>query len=306
MKTQKSIIWLGGGVLLLVALLIGFSRHSMIGILWTQNNTPIVFYGRLTDQFGNPVAGAEVTGSTINTINYTGFTAGGNRCTTTSDSNGLFKLDCGKGDSLGFMPRKFGYALASLNTSGWHSQLKAESERQHPDPDKPVLIKMWKLQGAEPLFGINERFKLLYTNAPLNFDLLTGKMVSIGGDIRITVARPPGIISEQHPQGWGVKIEGVDGGVLDSEGTERITYFAPENGYQPDRTIRSSDKPPEMGIGGFHRGLYVKSRNGQIYSKLSVDFGINRDTNDPINIIFQGIANTNSSRNWEGAPNTYK
>jgi hypothetical protein len=164
---------------------------------------------------------------------------------------------------------------------------------------------MWKAQGAEPLVGIGKTYKLHYSDAPICFDLLAGTIVSNGGDIRITVSRPPGIISERNPQFWSVKFEVTDGGLMDSSGTERITYFAPENGYQPSITIASTNRLPTSGIGGFASGLYMKSRNGQVYTKLGFDFGINENPDDLMYIEFRGIANTNFSRNWEGASGTY-
>jgi hypothetical protein len=204
------------------------------------------------------------------------------------------------------MPSKKGYALASLNGGGNYSMLAPEAERAHPDPNNPVVIKLWKLQGAEPLVSIDCKFKFPYTNAPIYFDLIAGEIVPMGGDIKIMVNRSRGIISVQNQLDWNVEIEAVDGGLMDSAGTERITYFAPESGYEPSRTIHSLDRLPEGGLGGFHTGFYVKSRNGQVYSKISLSFGINLKPDDPVYVRFSGIANTNGSRNWEGDPNTMK
>jgi len=86
---------------------------------------------------------------------------------------------------------------------------------------------------------------------------------------------------------------------------ERTTYFAPESGYQPTKTISSSDRLPEGGTGGFRTRFFVESRNGQVYSKLRFDFGVNEKPDDLMYIEFAGIANTNYSRNWEGASGTY-
>jgi hypothetical protein len=59
------------------------------------------------------------------------------------------------------------------------------------------------------------------------------------------------------------------------------------------------------GIGGFGTGFFVKSRNGQVYSKLAVTIGINETPEKLMYVEFGGVANTNYSRNWEGASDTY-
>src|SRR5262249_18065551 len=81
-------------------------------VLSTLNDVPIDFFGKLLDQFGNPVVGAEITGSVIFD---NGSSNGVRQVQTTSDGNGLFALHGGNGESLSVTPRKQGYALASDN-----------------------------------------------------------------------------------------------------------------------------------------------------------------------------------------------
>jgi hypothetical protein len=272
----------------------------MQGILSTYNDVPIDFYGKLEDQFGNPVVGADIKGS-IRVIG--GVRQGTDWLTTTSDANGLFQFH-GKGQDISTMPSKKGYALASLNGGGNYSMLAPEEERANPDPSNPVVIKMWKLQGAEPLLSINQQYRLRYTDAPINFDLLTGKIVPAGGDVKLTVNRSPGVISGRNRLDWSVQIEAVDGGVMDSSGRERVTYTAPKDGYQSSMTFIFSANAPYKWFGGFNQGFIVMSRNAQVYSKVGLSFDINDAPDGFMSITFRGIANTNSSRNWEGDPNT--
>ena len=85
------------------------------------------------------------------------------------------------------MPQKQGYALASTGTFFKYSQLE-----EHPyvsDSNNPTVIKMWKLQGAQPIVSINQRYKLHYTGESMNFDLLTRQIVPAGGDVKLTVNR---------------------------------------------------------------------------------------------------------------------
>jgi len=273
----------------------------MLG-LFSLNHTSMVFYGKLEDQFGNALGNIPVG------FNYrvnNGFSSGFNSGKVMSDVKGYFTITGYTGARLWVVPRIPGYAIASENREAIYSSLWPENERAHPDPNHPVVIKMWKVQGAEPLVGIGRSYKLPYTNAPICFDLVAGEIVSTGGDIRITVNRPPGIIDERNPQPWSATFAGVDGGLKDSEASERITYFAPDDGYRPSIEVIPTRGHRASGVELFDTGFYVKSRHGQVYSKLGVLVRINENTNDPLLIEFSGIANTNHSRNWEGAGGTY-
>jgi len=223
-----------------------------------------------------------------------------------TDANGLFTLSGYKGESLSLVPKKAGYAMASTNRFANYSRLFPDEERAHPDPSNPAVIKMWKLQGAEPLTGISKQYKLHYTDAPVYFDLLAGQIVPGGGDLKITVSRAPGIMSGRNPLDWSLRIEAVDGGLMDSSGRELVTYEAPETGYQPSEIFTFSTNAPNKWFEGFDQGFFVMSRSRQVFTKLGFSFTINYDPEDYMYLSFRGLASTNGSRNWEGDPNTLK
>lgn len=274
----------------------GSKAERAIGLLSTYNDQPIVFYGKILDQKGDPVADALVNfGVRINN----GAESTVKRGQVTSDANGAFTISGYKGESLGLGVEKRGYTWVSMDGSGIYSKLWPEDERAHPDPNNPTIIKMWKLQGAEPLVKINGQYKLHYTGEPISFDLLTGKTVPTGGDIVLTVTRSPGSISRHNRPDWSVQVAAVNGGVMDSGGQEAVTYSAPDSGYQPSMTFIFSTNAPYKWFGEFNQGFFVMSRNGQVYSKLGLSFRINEEPNGFMYITFVGVANTNSSRNWE-------
>jgi hypothetical protein len=276
-------------------------EQKMAGILSTQNDIPILFYGRLEDQFGEPVVDAEVAG---NTIIYNGRGAGGEHVSVKSAAAGRFKIEAGKGESLGIMPRKEGYALASTGTEFKYSHLY--QDYHVPNPGDPVVIKMWKLQGAQPLVGLDQNYKLRYTTDPIYVDLIDRKIVPYGGDVKITVKRSIGELSLRNRADWSFTVEAVAGGLIDSSGQEAVTYWAPESGYQSNLSIFMSATPPLKWFDSFNQGVFFTSRNGQIYGKLGISFRINGTPEDLMYLNFGGIANTNYSRNLEGDPNTYR
>ena len=92
---------------------------------------------------------------------------------------------------------------------------------------------LWKLQGAEPLVGINKTFKLPYTGAPIFFDLLTGNVVPAGGDLEVIVTRAPGVITQRNHGDWSIKLVPVNGGIIETDyHTSQVTFDAPVDGYQ--------------------------------------------------------------------------
>jgi hypothetical protein len=260
------------------------------------NDAPIVFYGKVEDQFGAPLGNTRVT---FSIQVYNGTESGVKNGEVIADANGFFTISGYKGERLSVKPQKAGYVIASLNCGGIYSTMYPEEQRAHPDPSNPVVIKMWKLQGAEPLMNISKEYKIHYTGEPIFIDLIAGKIVPSGGDLKITVSRPEGEVSEHNPQDWSLKIEAVDGGLIDSIGQDRITYEAPEGGYKPSYTFFFSTQSPYKWHGGFNNGFFVKSRKDNIYGKIGLSFGINIKPDDSMYIIFGGVANTNGSRNWE-------
>jgi hypothetical protein len=267
-------------------------------VLSTYNDEPVAFYGKLEDQFGNPAPNV-IVDFRVRVIN--GVQSTTERGQVASDAAGLFTISGYRGQDLSLNPKKQGYALASTN--GWanYSHLFPEEERLHPDPANPVVIKMWKLQGAEPLVGINQHYKLsYYTGAPIYFDLLTGKVVPSGGDIRITVSKESRSVTNSG-EFWNVSVEAVNGGLIDSTGQERIAYWAPAGGYQPVAHLTFPTS-----VAGLSRSFFVMSRSGQVYSKVRISFRIHEEADGFMNVAFSGVANGNGCRNWEGDPSTYK
>jgi len=265
------------------------------------NDEDIVFYGKVLDQFGSPVGNAKVAGSVQ--VNN-GTREGVDKCSLVTDGNGLFTISGYKGKTLGIWITKNGYVMATTKTSFVYSHLWPEAEQHNPDPNNPVVIKMRKLQGAEPLVGIGKEYRLPFTGAPLFFDLLTGKVSDSGGDLQVVITRAPGSISKQNPGDWSIEFKPVSGGIMESDdATYRVSYEAPADGYQNSDLVQMNHDNPAW-FDNIQRVFFLTSRNGQVYSKFYMDFGINGDPNGTIWFQFKGTANANGSRNWEGDSST--
>lgn len=271
--------------------------HDKVGLLkeiLQANDADIVFYGRLEDQSGSAVSGAAVSFG----IQYENPNARGiRRGQVVSDDNGFFTISGYKGANLTIMPKKAGYALATTGASFRYSQI--EPGYFVPDTNNPVVIKMWKLQGTAPLVEINKTFKLPYTGAPLFFDLLAGNVVPAGGDLEVIVTRAPGVMTGRNPVDWSIKLVPVNGGIMESDyHAAQVTFEAPADGYQESYFVQMNHDDPGW-FDNIQKVFFLTSRNGQIYSKLSFDFGINDDPNGTMWFQFKGVTSTNGLRNWE-------
>jgi hypothetical protein len=273
---------------------------------------PIVFYGKLEDQAADPVAYASIV---ANKIYHNGAAELSERLFARSDDNGFFQIDAGSGASIEIVPRAPGYALASTNNVAFYTG----RQQARPDPNRPVIIKMWKLQGAEPLAVFDARYRVrpgspIYfdfvtqTIVPTYVDFRTQQVVPSGGDLKITINRSPGIVSPENHPDWSIELETVaDGGLVEvTPAMSATTYWAPTEGYQPKCFVRVSEKTGKEWSPKVESCFFVQTRDGGVYTKLSLKVAINLNPTEPAEVMLSGVANTNGSCNWEGDPATSK
>ncbi len=272
----------------------GGKAQQMQEILSTYNDVPIDFYGKLVDQFENPVAGAEVKGS-ITVIS--GSRQGTDPLSTISDANGLFQFH-GKGQAIGMMPHKEGYTLATTETLFKYSWLE-----DHPyvsDANNPTVIKMWKAQGGERLIHFQAQVGVPLDGTPRGFDLNTGAQVESGGDVIVSVrSSPQPDIRQQYD--WEVTIQGVGGGLLVSSEDFEQMFQAPDSRYEPKLVVayQRGVKPWSTTFNGV---FYFTSRNGGCYGKLGIEVLSDVVKNGTVPVILNTYLNTAGSRNLEIAP----
>lgn len=265
-------------------------------LLDTQNDVPIVFYGKLEDQFANPVTSAEVKGVTSihnsRTNGYANFM-------TMSDANGLFELDAGRGAVLSLFPQKTGYALATTGTEFKYSHMF------NPDyfvcnSNNPVIIKMWKLRGAEHLIHFNVQTYIPIDGTPATFDLETGQRVTSGGDI-IVADESPSSPHAGQTYDWKAGIRAQNGGLALSQDDYGQMFQAPEASYDPELIFdyKKDTTPWQNSVKGMY---YFTSRGGEIYGKLTIDLSTYVVRDGGAYITLTGYLNPGGSRNLEIDP----
>ena len=252
-----------------------------------------VFYGKLRDQTSEGVADAEVT------VTFTSKGSGNapSPAQVRTDSNGVFTLNPIPGATVELNVRKTGYALAATNTT-FHFDPTTASPSNSAEP---VVIKMWKLQGREPLHTFSDTAQFQNSGVPVYFDVIAKKFVPDYGDIKITINRPDGTMSASNHPDWSVHVETThEGGSIEvTPEIWRTSPWAPPDGWEPHRMFLVSGNGPHPWSTNAQAYYFIQSREGSVYSKMALKISINPDAKAPYEISVAGVANTNGACNWE-------
>lgn len=217
------------------------------------NHNSIDFYGRAIDQFGEPVAGAEVSGVVLYN---TGIRAGEKQVKTTTDAQGCFRFADLEGQDLGIGIAKEGYEYRNRNSSFSYSYFEADHKRHIPDPKNPVIFTLWKKQGAEALVHYDKVWRFPVNTGPVRINLATGKMGDQDADLIVTVSRTP--LRMRYGEGgfaWETTIEVVGGGLFAQASatiTTKLLYRATNhvlNMRKPHKACATLRKDASNGLG---------------------------------------------------------
>lgn len=230
--------------------------QAIQAMLMEENKKSLDFYGRVIDQYGQPVVGAKVKGGVLLNVNFV--KSGGEVHYTETDQLGYFNFLGLHGVNLGIRPEKEGYMYVKLSFE--------RPENYKPDPKSPITITMWKLRGAEPMRHINAESRIPFDGTPATFDMVTGKP-NPNGDLQITLLRSPLDVRRSGQKfDWLVKVEILNGGIV--EENDPYPYWAPESGYQPffQFGMSSNNVPWDSTI---TQNFYIKNFQSQ-YGRMQI------------------------------------
>jgi hypothetical protein len=257
-------------------------------------NVPITFYGRVIDQNNQPVPGVKIW-LQFRVGYFTSPTTGKERwipVSLTTDPNGNFVLDGVKGGFVQFSSiEKEGYKLLPAQVKAGFMYYPRQFQA---DPNNPIIFKMWKTRGAEPLIGSSWHGNVHCDGTLLTFDLHSGKLTKDGG-LQITCTRVPlDIVPRDHrPYDYELKIAVAGGGIQTTE--DEFTYFAPESGYLPAITLGAKSGDPKW-TGNVRQEFYIKTADGH-YGRLSVEWYA--ELSFPTHFEWDCSINPSGSRNLE-------
>jgi hypothetical protein len=271
--------------------------ERMSEILTLTSRTPIAFYGTVVDQNGDAIEGVKVTAS-IQAARYF-MDEHWEQFFTNTNSKGQFQFLRLQGQDLGIFLEKKGYEFKSSSQRYAYSALTPERERHRPDPSAPVVFRMWRLKGAEPLAHVEvDRVGVPVNGAPTSFDIMTGKRMPSGGDVILKVERQPEHIQRGHRFDWRAIIEVPDGGI--AELNDAYPNEAPANGYEAQFAIEMPATSKEW-QSSVTRSFYVKARGGGIYARLTLRITADYEP-PPTGVTLEAFVNPSGSRNLEYDP----
>ena len=270
MKNKKSIL-----VTVLIFLLIAlawflsnpkqFEQLKRVQRFQDAMSSGFEYYGRVIDQNGAPVSGAEVTvdwayfpfipngdfGPNYETLNFT------------TDSDGRFTIKKSKGMSLAFSHdsiKKEGYEIdgyrAYMFSSGGYKMLQSFS-----DPANPVIFHAWKKAEAERLY-----YGEIFQKLPQDGQYHSLNIPALKNTMKVAFTIDPNG-NRSDPLDWTVKLKIEGGGVIETSDT--FMNQAPEEGYTG--VWSASHRKGEKGFSrDDNNKFYFTALNGAIYGRMEV------------------------------------
>ena len=261
---------------------------AMQEMMLIQDNLSQDFYGKVVDQYGKPVAGAEVTAQ-VNVM-----MGRGTPQKTQTEANGLFQFTGIRGRSLDVTLAKEGHQIQGhgLGTKG---QNGAETS-----PTKRCVYTMWKLKGPEPMIHDSKRYPL---NKPddrvYTVDLLS-KSITDGtngaGDLYVQFKRPPEVKPRDNFN-WSFSMTALGGGLIEVTNDDYLNE-APAKGYLAQYKLDMT--PADAKWRGEEGTFYLKSRRGQVYGHIHIR--LDPVYRDGAMLEIESFINPAGSRNLEFDP----
>jgi hypothetical protein len=282
-------------IAILTACLFPFSVMAQNEDPHVTGNVPITFYGKVVDQNNQPVSGVGVA-LEYRFGYFTSPTTGKERwapVSLTTDTNGDFILAGVKGGFLQFTSiEKEGYKLMPAQVKENFMYYPPEF---HPDPANPVVFKMWKEAGKEPLVVSTWHGKIACDGTPVDFDVYHGYR-STNGSLEITCSRTPLNYERTSRQPYDYKFEIAlsGGGIQPAE--DDFTYLAPEDAYSQSVTIERKAGAPQW-VGWVKQEFYIKTVEGH-YGLISVEWEAGHRPS-PTPLKWDCSINPSGSRNLE-------
>ena len=229
-------------------------------------NAVINFWGKVVDQDNLPIVDAVITLQMDYGLAESGMK--NQSLKAKSDENGKFKLINLEGHGLEILSvEKAGYILSDKMARSYRYSWSGDIF--HPNEISPVIFRMWKQHGCEPLTHFSCDHKIFCDGRTNAFSLLNGQPQE-AGELHIVCSRTP--LEPEHPGNhpfdYTFQIDIVGGGIQPT--SDEFTYFAPKSGYKPN-WILAQKAGDQNWHGKVKQEFYIKTVEGH-YGRLTVDW----------------------------------
>lgn len=255
---------------------IDVTREGLQGFLDSYKH-PIALYGKVVDQFGEPVPGATVE-IFVAAKPYEEGTEGGDAVLTT-DEEGRFSIVGLTGSSIGASAMKEGYLrippLNSFSSSARLSYTGGDGTGdRHTTPSNPIILKLLKIGTIDPMIHIDKkRWKLPLDGTPkmIAIDSEEGKgehQIEFRLRSSTHIRELPGN-DAYTPFDWSLEIRVPGGGFVWDESDAR--FEAPASGYKEKVLFKYSATMPRKEWKRVQHGRYfVKFADG-FYGRIQFE-----------------------------------
>jgi hypothetical protein len=240
-----------------------------------QQDVAIRFYGKVQDQVGQPVEGAEVvlhvTRFSPNMEKLFGETK---EVRVKTDSQGRFTVSQEKGRSLYIKEiQREGYDFSPKQNPVGEYRYAGESKTFMPDQANPVVFRMRKTGTTVFLLrdqSLDFQFRVTESGKAIGYDFVQRGRIKdvarrVGDDAERICDLQVKATVNTNDDTWAVVLSpgNTNGGIIVSE---QLLYEAPDIGYQPEYTFTPEDRKPVMA-----KYVYLKNRDPAIYTRLEIE-----------------------------------
>ena len=211
----------------------------------------IEFYGRVVDQFGAAVDAA--------TVNLEWNVVGGTtKQVVKTAADGSFSLQGARGKMLGVNILKEGYVYTAESHKSFEYAAFFQANFHVPNRAQPVVFRLQKLTGAEPMFKYIMNAEVAAGSVPVLLDVETGKL-GADGDLSFSIAA--GQNWGQNGPDFSVTITAMNGAAF-AFSEDEFMFNAPETGYRNAANLNRLSTEPNYNRVQPYR-FYVKTRSGK-------------------------------------------
>ncbi len=238
-----------------------------IVVIHSIYSAPISFYGKVQDQFGNPIPEATVKYEVVDK-----FWADGSQYIGSSDLNGLFSISHigGAGITVGVLKDGYdGIPGKSSQTFGY-GMGPDEYRKAPPTEGAPALFILRKMEKAERLIVNDNYVPVPRDGTPVLIDLKQGQRVPSGtGDLQVESWISEQLKDARGRYPWHCRVTVPGGGIM--ERGEQQDQQAPSDGYVSSIEFDMKQDAPRWtpSLGGDYflklgSGCYARARIAMI------------------------------------------